>query len=90
MVHPLFGLFAEPASTMIVTTDPNRVVSAIEKLAGEYSFFAARIGTTGGPASKSTVDREPFISASARRPPLFAKPPCLGQASLWKPLSTTR
>jgi phosphoribosylformylglycinamidine synthase len=62
MVHPLFGLFAEPASTLIVTTDP-RHVSAIEKLAGEYSFYAARIGSTGGQTLEINVDREPFISA---------------------------
>src|SRR5580700_2060715 len=47
MAHPLFGLFAETASTVIVTTDPSHV-SAIEKLAEDYSYFAARIGTTGG------------------------------------------
>jgi phosphoribosylformylglycinamidine synthase len=63
MVHPLFGLFAEPASTVLVTTDPKHV-SAIEKLAGEYSFYAARIGTTGGLTLEINVDREPFISAS--------------------------
>ncbi len=62
MVHPLFGLFAEPASTLLVTTPPDNV-SAIEKLAGEYSFFAARIGTTGGNRLDISVDRESFISA---------------------------
>ena len=62
MVHPLFGLFAEPASTLLVTTDPTNV-SAIEKLAGKYTIFAARIGTTGGPRLEISVDREPFISA---------------------------
>jgi phosphoribosylformylglycinamidine synthase len=62
MVHPLFGLFAEPASTLIVTTDPKHV-SAIEKLAEEYSFFVARIGTTGGPKLEISVDHQPFISA---------------------------
>jgi phosphoribosylformylglycinamidine synthase len=63
VVHPLFGLFAEPATTMIVTTHHSRV-SEIEKLAGEYSFMAARIGTTGGNRLEITVDREPFISAT--------------------------
>jgi phosphoribosylformylglycinamidine synthase len=62
MVHPLFGLFAEPASTLLVTADPKHV-SAIEKLAGEYSFYVANIGTTGGPKLEISVDREPFISA---------------------------
>jgi phosphoribosylformylglycinamidine synthase len=62
-VHPLFGLFAEPATTMIVTTHPSRVAE-VEKLAGEYSFMAARIGTTGGGRLEITVDREPFISAT--------------------------
>jgi hypothetical protein len=61
-VHPLFGLFAEPASTLLVTAHPNHV-SAIEKLAGEYSFYIARIGTTGGPRLEISVDRQPFISA---------------------------
>ena len=62
LVHPLFGLFAEPASTLLVTTDPSNF-SRIESLAGEYSFFVARIGTTGGHSLEITVDREPFISA---------------------------
>jgi phosphoribosylformylglycinamidine synthase len=70
MAHPLFGLFAEPASTIVATADPGKV-SAIESLAGEYSFFVARIGTTGGPRLEISVDREPFISAplSALRKP---------------------
>jgi phosphoribosylformylglycinamidine synthase len=63
MAHPLFGLFAEPASTLLVTADPGKI-SDIETLAGEYSFFVSRIGTTGGPKLEISVDREPFISAS--------------------------
>ncbi len=63
MAHPLFGLFAEPASTVLVTALPAHV-SAIEKLAGEFSFFAVRIGTTGGAGLEISVDREPFLSAS--------------------------
>ncbi len=39
-------------------------ISKIEKLADEYSFFAARIGTTGGKKLQINVDREPFIDAS--------------------------
>jgi len=62
MIHPLFGLFAEPASTLLVSTDPSHV-SAIEKLAGEYSFFAARIGATGGNRLEISVYSDPLISA---------------------------
>jgi phosphoribosylformylglycinamidine synthase len=62
MVHPLFGLFAEPASTVLVTTHSSNV-SEIEALAGEYNFLAARIGTTGGQRLEITVDGESFISA---------------------------
>ena len=62
MVHPLFGLFAEQASTLLVTTHPSHT-SAIEKLASEYNFFVARVGTTGGASLNISVDGEPFISA---------------------------
>ncbi len=62
MVHPLFGLFAEPASTVLITAHPDSI-SKIETLAGEYSFFAVRIGTTGGTRLEISVEREPFISA---------------------------
>ncbi len=63
MVHPLFGLFAEPASTMIVTAAPNHI-SDIEELAEHFSFRAARIGTTGGDRLEITVYGDTFISAS--------------------------
>jgi phosphoribosylformylglycinamidine synthase subunit PurL len=63
MVHPLFGLFAEPASTIFVTTDPSNV-DAVEDLAEEFNFFAARIGTTGGNRLEISVDGQHFISAS--------------------------
>ena len=63
MAHPLFGLFAEPASTVLVTAEPGKL-KAIEDLAGEYGYFVARIGTTGGGRLEITVDREPMISAS--------------------------
>ncbi len=63
MAHPLFGLFAEPASTVVVTADPGHV-SKIEKLAGEFDFLVARIGTTGGARLEITVDGESFISAA--------------------------
>jgi phosphoribosylformylglycinamidine synthase len=70
MVHPLFGLFAEPATTMLITAHPSHV-SKIEALAAEYSFFAARIGSTGGHRLEIDVDGDPFISAplvSLRKP----------------------
>jgi phosphoribosylformylglycinamidine synthase len=70
MIHPLFGLFAEPASTVLVTTDPSNV-STIERLAGKHRFLAARIGTTGGHRLEISVDSQPFISAplaSLRKP----------------------
>ena len=62
MAHPLFGLFAEPASTVIVTTASQQHLRD-RRLAGEYSFFSARIGTTGGNRLEISVDGEPFISA---------------------------
>ena len=62
MAHPLFGLFAEPASTLLVTAQPEHVPE-IERLAGEYSFNVARLGTTGGSALEISVDRQKFISA---------------------------
>jgi phosphoribosylformylglycinamidine synthase len=70
MAHPLFGLFAEPASTMLVSTHPGHV-SQIEALAAEYSFFAARIGSTGGRSLEISVYHAPFISvplADLRKP----------------------
>ena len=63
LVHPLFGLFAEPATTVVLTAKPADV-EEIEKLADEYNFFAARIGTTGGNRLEISVDHEPFLSAS--------------------------
>jgi phosphoribosylformylglycinamidine synthase len=62
MAHPLFGLFAEPASTMLVTTHPSQI-DAIEELADQYGYFVARIGTTGGDRLEIAVYHEPFISA---------------------------
>jgi phosphoribosylformylglycinamidine synthase subunit PurL len=63
MAHPLFGLFAEPASTVLVTAEPNQV-EAIEELADQYGYFAARIGATGGNRLEINVYRQPMISAS--------------------------
>jgi phosphoribosylformylglycinamidine synthase len=65
MAHPLFGLFAEPASTVLAACDPGHV-PAIEKLAGEYSFFAARIGTTGGDRLEISVYGDLLIDASVK------------------------
>jgi phosphoribosylformylglycinamidine synthase len=62
MAHPLFGLFAEPASTVLITAEPNQI-SAIEELADEFSFYAVRIGTTGGDRLEISIYHEPFISA---------------------------
>jgi phosphoribosylformylglycinamidine synthase subunit PurL len=63
LAHPLFGLFAEPASTVLLTA-AHESVSKIEKLAAGYNFLAAQIGTTGGKKLQISVDREPFIDAS--------------------------
>jgi phosphoribosylformylglycinamidine synthase len=63
MVHPLFGLFAEPASTMLVSAHTSQV-AAIEELAADYSYFVARIGSTGGDRLEITVYHEPMISAA--------------------------
>jgi phosphoribosylformylglycinamidine synthase len=63
LAHPLFGLFAEPASTIIVTTDPKNL-SEIDAIAGQHNFFSARIGTTGGSRLEISVDGESFISAA--------------------------
>jgi phosphoribosylformylglycinamidine synthase subunit PurL len=63
MAHPLFGLFAEPASTLVVTAAAGNV-AAIEELANESNCVAVRIGTTGGSRLEILVDRERFISAS--------------------------
>jgi phosphoribosylformylglycinamidine synthase len=62
LAHPLFGLFAEPASTMLLTSAPVDF-DEIENLASKHGFLAARIGTTGGSRLEISVDREPFISA---------------------------
>jgi phosphoribosylformylglycinamidine (FGAM) synthase-like enzyme len=62
LAHPLFGLFAEPATTVLATALPANI-SAIEELAANYNFNVARIGTTGGTTVEIRVDREPLISA---------------------------
>ena len=63
MAHPLFGLFAEPASTVLVTCEPNRL-DAIEDFADRYGYYAVRIGTTGGDKLEISVYKQPMITAS--------------------------
>ncbi len=63
MVHPLFGLFAEPATTVILSADPDHV-SEIERIAEHFGFNYARIGTTGGDRLEISVYGDAFISAS--------------------------
>jgi phosphoribosylformylglycinamidine synthase subunit PurL len=63
LAHPLFGLFAEPASTVVISAASNNIAE-IEKLAGEYNFLISRIGSTGGNRLEISVDREPFIFTS--------------------------
>jgi phosphoribosylformylglycinamidine synthase subunit PurL len=63
LAHPLFGLFAEPPSTILLST-AHENISKIEKLAGEHNFLAARIGTTGGNKLRINVDGEPLIDVS--------------------------
>lgn len=70
LAHPLFGLFAEPASTILATAHPDNIAD-IEARATERNFFVARIGTTGGSRLEISVDHQTFISAplSALRKP---------------------
>ena len=63
LAHPLFGLFAEPASTVIVTADHGDLAE-IDAMASQYNFFAALIGATGGNRLEIRVEGETFISAS--------------------------
>jgi phosphoribosylformylglycinamidine synthase subunit PurL len=62
LAHPLFGLFAEPASTILVTADHSDLAE-IDAMANRYNFLSARIGTTGGNRLEILVDGETFISA---------------------------
>jgi phosphoribosylformylglycinamidine synthase len=62
LAHPLFGLFAEPASTILVTADHGDLAE-IDAMANQYNFLSARIGTTGGNRLEILVDGETFISA---------------------------
>ncbi len=82
LAHPLFGLFAEPASTVLVTTHTSNV-SAVGKLAGQHNFLSARIGTTGGSRLEISVDGDSFISAPLAELQTLGPPP-------WKQISTAR
>jgi phosphoribosylformylglycinamidine synthase len=62
LAQPLFGLFAEPASTVLLTAAPDDI-SEIEQLAQDANFLTARIGTTGGNRLEIFIDGEPFIAA---------------------------
>jgi phosphoribosylformylglycinamidine synthase len=62
LAYPLFGLFAEPASMVLVTAAPD-TINDIQAIAAEHNYIAAKIGATGGDRLQITVDREPFISA---------------------------
>jgi phosphoribosylformylglycinamidine synthase len=62
LAHPLFGLFAEPASTMLLTAAPGDF-DEIENLASKHGFLAARVGATGGTRLEISVDRETLLSA---------------------------
>lgn len=63
MAHPLFGLFAEPASTVLVTCETNQI-DEIEDFADRYGYYAARIGTTGGDRLEISVYKQTMISAT--------------------------
>ncbi len=60
---PLFGLFAEPASTMILSA-AGKHVGEIEKLAEEYGFQAARVGTTGGDRLEISIYGQTVIASA--------------------------
>ncbi|HTJ31037.1 MAG TPA: phosphoribosylformylglycinamidine synthase subunit PurL [Acidobacteriaceae bacterium] len=62
MANPLFGVFAEPASTVIVSASTKHL-SEIETLASACNFFAARIGTTGGAELQVSIYGDTVISA---------------------------
>jgi phosphoribosylformylglycinamidine synthase subunit PurL len=62
MTHPLFGLFAEPASTVLVSTIHENI-SEIEELANRFNYFCSRMGTTGGDRLEISVYGDVLISA---------------------------
>jgi phosphoribosylformylglycinamidine synthase subunit PurL len=62
MVHPLFGLFAEPAATVLLAA-ASKSAGAIRDLADESGFFCAQIGTTGGERIEISVYGDLLVSA---------------------------
>jgi len=62
MRHPLFGMFAEPSSTVLVSTAHENIAD-IERLAGQFSYLCARIGTTGGDRLDISVYGDVLISS---------------------------
>jgi phosphoribosylformylglycinamidine synthase len=62
MGHPLFGLFAEPASTMLISAHPGKIAE-ITALANESKYMVARIGTTGGKTLQISVYGDLLVSA---------------------------
>ncbi len=62
MGHPLFGVFAEPASTMLISASSAKVAE-IEALAADFNFSIARIGSTGGDTLQLSVYGDPVITA---------------------------
>ncbi|WP_420238166.1 phosphoribosylformylglycinamidine synthase subunit PurL [Telmatobacter bradus] len=62
LAHPLFGLFAEPSSTVLLSANPSQL-NTITDLADEYGYFVEHIGSTGGSKLEIGVYREKMISA---------------------------
>ncbi len=62
---PLFGIFAEPSSTMLVTAT-TRHISEIEKLAEEFGFCAAQVGRTGGDRLEISIYGQVVVAANVK------------------------
>ena len=84
MIHPLFGLFAEPASTVLLDHCLKQYCARSRNWPSEFNFFCARIGTTGGDRLEIYGGRR--SPSSQHRLPNCAN---LGP-SRWKQHSTTR
>jgi phosphoribosylformylglycinamidine synthase len=63
MAHPIFGLFAETSSTVMISTHPSNT-GQIESIAHHFGFIAARIGTTGGKRVQISLYGEPAIDTT--------------------------
>ena len=71
MAHPLFGLFAEPASTVLSTADPSRVAAIEEAGRANTAFLPRASAPRAATAWKSRSTASRLISASLdslRRP----------------------